>query len=55
MWRVAIGFRVFRQTSGPLPSTETEERRNRSASDAEVEAEGKEIRRGEKSEKDEEM
>lgn len=37
--RVAIGFRVFRQTSGPLLSKKTEERRNRSASNPEVEVE----------------
>jgi len=52
MRRVAIGFRVFRQTSGPLPSGKTEERRNRSASD-EVEIEREKIRRREESKKDE--
>lgn len=29
-WRAQIGFRVFRQTSGPLPSEETEDKENRS-------------------------
>lgn len=56
--RVAIGFCVFRQTSGPLPGGETEERRrgSRSASDAEVEAEREKIRQkgGMETEKDEE-